>query len=36
MDSTERVNPPPVCLCTGQHRRHILCNTVKGLRGSTF
>ncbi|GEG21627.1 hypothetical protein EC150222_05090 [Escherichia coli O145:H28] len=27
---------PPVCLCTGQHRRHILCNTVKGLRGSTF
>ncbi|GDK79814.1 hypothetical protein BvCmsKSP013_03321 [Escherichia coli] len=27
---------PPVLFATGQHRRHILCNTVNGLRGSTF
>ncbi len=27
---------PPVLFAAGQHRRHILCNTVKGLRGHTF
>ncbi|EFS96365.1 hypothetical protein HMPREF1977_2333, partial [Capnocytophaga ochracea F0287] len=26
----------PVLLTAGQHRRHILCNTIKGLRGCTF